>query len=289
MKLKKEMSVLFVLLALLLVSVITAFVAGLVVFEPDTGVGDTGIAPDERAMVHIDLLTEKRDVPDEGLDDLGIPSSVRKYDLMVFDTPAIRDQLLRGELLTVYLAGQPYVADLQESLLDAEVRSAGICSFTGTLAGGGDVVLTLNDDVLVGRFVTGATEYSVESTRLNDTIYPEKVLHYAYSSADVVAEGPPAMLSGYYTTILNISRGDGEEYGIPANGTEVEFMNVGYEVVRLTDADLKDFPTVNETIQTDIQELSIPVDEVERIVEKNYRGKIAEYHGSYYLIDFCKS
>ena len=103
----------------------------------------------------------------------------------------------------------------------------------------------------------------------------------------VSTEGPPAMVSGCYTTILNISRGDEEEYGIPANGTEAGFGNIGYEVVRFTDADLRDLPTMNETIQTGIQELLIPYDEVERIVE--YRGKIVEYHGSYYLIDFCKS
>lgn len=276
------------LLALLLVSVITALVAGLVVFEPDTGVSDTGIAPDEMAMVHIDLLTEKRDVPAEGVDDLGIPSSVRKYDLMVFDTPAILDQLLRGESLTVYLAGQPYAADLQESLLDTEARSAGIYSFTGTLAGGGDAVLTLNDDVLVGRFVTGVTEYSVESTRLNDTIYPEKVLHYAYSSADVVAEGPPAMLSGSFLTLINISCGDGESSGIPANSTVADLRSAGYEVFNLTDADLNNLPVVNKTIRSGMREVPLSKDETTRIFE-SYRGKIAEYHGSYYLIDFMVS
>ncbi len=112
--------------------------------------------------------------------DLGIPSSIRRYDLAVYNTQAIRDCLLRGQQLTVYITGLPYEADLQESLHDPESRSAGRHSFTGTLDGGGAALLTVNDSVFLALFRIGGVEYYVESTRQHDTVSPKKVLHYVY-------------------------------------------------------------------------------------------------------------
>lgn len=274
--------------ALFLVAVATALVAGFAIFEPGTEVAGT-TTPQERALVHIDSFTEKRDTSAWDPGDLGIPSSVRRYDLAVYDTRAIRDRLLRGEPLTVYIAGQPYAANLQESLHDPESRSVvGRRSFTGTFAGGGEALLTVSDSVFLALFRIGGVEYYVESTRQHDTAPPERVLHYVYSSADVVPEGPPAMLSGCFLTLYNISNGELEDSGYPANWTEIDFRNAGYEIARLTDADLADLPTVNESLHNGGIEVPLSDDEAVRIVE-DYRGKIVEYRGSYYLIDFIVS
>ncbi|MDK2890244.1 MAG: hypothetical protein PWR21_876 [Methanoculleus sp.] len=273
--------------ALLLVAVATALAAGFAIFEPGTEVAGT-TTPQERALVHIDSFTEKRDASAWDPGDLGIPSSVRRYDLAVYDTQAIRDRLLRGEPLTVYIAGQPYAADLQESLHDPESRSVGRRSFTGTLAGGGEALLTVSDSVFLARFRIDGVEYYVESTRQHDTVSPERVVHYVYSSADVVPEGPPAMLSGCFLTLYNISNGELEDSGYPANWTEADFRNAGYEIARLTDADLAELPTVNKTLHSGGLEVPLSEDEAVRIA-KSYRGKIVEYRGSYYLIDFIVS
>lgn len=268
--------------ALLLVAVATVLAAGFAAFGPGTEAAAI-TTPQERAMVHIDSFTEKRGASTRDPGDLGIPSSIRRYDLAVYDTQEIRDRLLRGEPLTVYIAGLPYMADLQESLHDPESRSVGRHSFSGTLAGGGEALLTVSDSVFLALFRIGGVEYYVESTRQHDTVSPDKVLHYVYSSADVVPEGPPAVLSGCFLTLYNISNGELEDSGYPANWTEVDFRNAGYEIARLTDADLAELPTVNETLRSGGLEVPLSDDEAVRIVE-GYRGKIVEYCGSYYLI-----
>ncbi len=273
--------------ALLLVAVAMVLAAGFAVFGPGTEVAGT-TTPQERALVHIDSFTEKRDALARDPGDLGIPSSVRRYDLAVYDTQAIRDRLLRGQPLTVYIAGQPYKADLQESLHDPESCSVGRRSFTGTLAGGGEALLTVSDDVFLALFRIGGGEYYVESTGQHDIVFPERILHYVYSSADVVPEGPPAMLSGCFLTLYNISNGELEDSGYPANWTEADFQSAGYDIVPLTDADLTDLPTVNETLHSGGLEVPLSDDEAVRIA-KSYRGRIVEYRGSYYLIDFIVS
>ncbi|WP_074368856.1 hypothetical protein [Methanoculleus chikugoensis] len=275
--------------ALLLVAVATALAAGFAVFGPGAEVAGT-TTPQERALVHIDSFTEKRGALAWDPGDLGIPSSVRRYDLAVYDTQAIRDRLLRGEPLTVYIAGQPYAADLQESLHDPESRSVGRHSFTGTLTGGGEALLTVSDSVFLALFRIGGVEYYVESTGQHDTVFPERILHYVYSSADVVPEGPPAMLSGCYLILHNISNGRAEHYGfeLPANWTGADFRSAGYDIARLTDADLAELPTVNETLHSGGLEVPLSEDEAGRIA-KSYRGKIVEYRGSYYLIGFIES
>ena len=162
--------------ALLLVAVATALAAGFAVFGPGAEVAGT-TTPQERALVHIDSFTEKRGALAWDPGDLGIPSSVRRYDLAVYDTQAIRDRLLRGEPLTVYIAGQPYAADLQESLHDPESRSVGRHSFTGTLTGGGEALLTVSDSVFLALFRIGGVEYYVESTGQQDTVFTERIIH----------------------------------------------------------------------------------------------------------------
>jgi hypothetical protein len=275
--------------ALLLVAVATVLAAGFAAFGPGTEVAGTTNAQ-ERALVHIDSFTEKRDASARDPGDLGIPSSIRRYDLAVYDTQAIRDRLLRGEPLTVYIAGLPYMADLQESLHDPESRSAGRHSFSGTLDGGGAALLTVSDSVFLALFRIGGVEYYMECTKQHDTASPKRVLHYVYSSADVVPEGPPAMLSGCCLILHNISNGRAEHYGfeLPANWTEADFRSAGYDIARLTDADLAELPTVNETLHSGGLEVPLSEDEAGRIA-KSYRGKIVEYRGSYYLIDFIES
>ncbi|KUL01044.1 MAG: hypothetical protein XE11_2265 [Methanomicrobiales archaeon 53_19] len=265
--------------ALLLTAAVTALAAGFAVFWPGTEVAGTPheqIAPEDQALVHIDFFTEKRDAPVEGVD---ILSSIRRYELAVYDAQAIRDRLLSGEPLALHIAGRPYTADLQEMLHDPEARSAGRHSFTGTLSGDGRAHLTVSGNVLRAYFEIGGVAYQVESTGRYDTVSPEKVLYYVFSSADVKG------LSGCFLTLYNISNGDLKDSGYPADWTKVDFLNAGYEIVPLTDADLADLPRVNETLRTGFMEVPLSENETVRIA-KSYRGKIAEYCGNYYVIDF---
>jgi len=261
--------------ALLLTAAVTALAAGFAALAPVTEVTITPqepIAPEDQALVHIDFFTEKRDAPVEGVD---ILSSILRYELAVYDTEGIRDSLLSGEPLAVHIAGQPYTADLQEMPRDTG-------SFTGTLSGDGRAHLTVSGDVLRGYFEIGGVAYHVESTGRYDGKSPGNVLHYLFSSADVKG------LSGCYLTLYNISNGDLKDSGYPADWTRADFLKAGHEIVPLTDADLVDLPKVNETLRTGFMEVPLSENETMRIV-KGYRGKIAEYRGNYYVIDFFES
>ena len=261
--------------ALLLTAVATVLAVGFAAFAPVsevTIIPHEEIAAEDQALVHIDFFTEKRDVPVEGVDAL---SSVRRYDLAVYDTGAILDRLLSGEPLAMHIAGQPCTANLQETGHDAG-------SFAGTLSGGGRAHLTVSGGVLRAYFETGGVAYQVESTGRYDAESPEKVLHYLFSSADVKG------LSGCYLTLYNISNGDLEDSGYPAGWTKFDFLKAGHEVVPLTDAALADLPRVNETLRTGFMEVPISEEEAVRIAG-GYRGKIAEYRGNYYMIDFFES
>ncbi|MDD3858027.1 MAG: hypothetical protein PHP43_08265 [Methanoculleus sp.] len=258
--------------ALLLTAAVTALVAGFAAFSP---VAEAPVTPHEeivtedQALVHIDFFTEKRDAPIEGVD---ILSSILRYELAVYDTEGIRDSLLSGEPLAMHIAVQPYTADLEETR-----HNTG--SFTGTLSGGGRAHLTVSGDVLRGYFEIGGVAYRVESTGRYDPDSPGKVLHYLFSSADVKG------LSGCYLTLYNISNGDLEDSGYPRGWTKPDFLNAGDEVAPLTDADLARLPRVNETLRTGFMEVPLSDNETLRIAE-GYRGKIAEYRGNYYVIDF---
>ena len=138
--------------ALLLTAAVTALAAGFAAFSPITEVTVTPheeIATEDQALVHIDFFTEKRDAPVAGVDTL---SSIRRYDLAVYDTEGIRDRLISGEPLAMHIAGQPCTADLQETR-----HNTG--SFTGTLSGGGRAHLTVSGDVLRGYFEAGGVAY----------------------------------------------------------------------------------------------------------------------------------
>ncbi|NLB01633.1 MAG: hypothetical protein GX837_11880 [Methanomicrobiales archaeon] len=261
--------------ALLLTAVVTVLVVVFAAFAPVvevTIISHEEIAPGDQALVHIDFFTEKRDAPAEGVDAL---SSVRRYDLAVYDTRAIRDSLLSGEPFAMHIAGQPYAADLQETPHDTGF-------FTGTLDGDGRAHLTVSGDVLRGYFEIGGVAYWVESTGRYDPGSPGKVLYYVFSSADVKE------LSGCYLTLYNISNGDLEDSGYPRSWTKADFLNAGDEVVPLTDAILADLPRVNETLRTGFME--VPISEEEAVhIARGYRGKIVEYRGNYYVIDFFES
>ena len=144
----------------------------------------------EKALVHFGDLTEMR-IADEKEVYAKIPSSIKNYDLVVFDLPKIREHLLHGDQLTVYLEGQPYTMDLQETTIDTEAIATGIHSFTGSLTGVEDsqVLLTVGNNVLLGRIVVDYTEYFIESTSTKDSKSSGAFLQYVYSSKDIVPEG----------------------------------------------------------------------------------------------------
>jgi len=266
--------------ALLLTAAVTALAAGFAVFWPGTEVAGTPheqIAPEDQALVHIDFFTEKRDAPVEGVD---ILSSIRRYELAVYDAQAIRDRLLSGEPLALHIAGRPYTADLQEMLHDPEARSAGRHSFTGTLSGDGRAHLTVSGNVLRAYFEIGGVAYQVESTGRYDTVSPEKVLYYVFSSADV--KGTERLLPH---AVQHQQRGS-KRFRIPCR----------LDKSRLPERWLRDRPAspmpilptsprVNETLRTGFMEVPLSENETVRIA-KSYRGKIAEYCGNYYVIDF---
>lgn len=268
----------------ILIIALAALVISLMAVSEDTA------QEQNSTLVYIDLMTETRDLSPEIRQKLSIPASIQKYDVVVFDTHGIRDLLLCGKPLTIYLEGHPYTTDLEEQTTDTEARSKGIYSFVGTLRGKdtSEVVLTVSDQTLVGRIRILETEYFIESTGVQDTRFADKTLQYTYSSRDVVPEGPPGRLSGLYLFIINISSGDGEYMGIPRNSTGVDLRRFGWETVRINDTDLEDLPTVNRTIRTEEMNVEIPADEL-IVMRDRYQNKIVEYRGNYYILDYFES
>lgn len=273
-----------VFVALVLIGALAALVISLMIIGNDTA------QEQNSTSVYIDSMTEVRDLSPEMRGELSIPASIRKYDIVVFDTRGIRDLLTHDKSLTIFLEGQPDTTDMQEQTTDTEALNKGIHSFVGTLRGDNtsEIVLTIGDRTVLGRIRTHDTEYFIESTGIADTQSPDKVLHYVYSSRDVVVEGPPGQLSGLYLFIINISGGDGEFMGIPANSTEADFRRAGWEVVRIDDTDLEDLPTVNRTIRTGEMNVEIPTDEL-IVMRDRYQNKIVEYRKNYYILDYFES
>ncbi|MBP2146652.1 hypothetical protein J2129_002106 [Methanofollis sp. W23] len=289
---KKSLLFAVVLVGVIAVVAIMLMVAGEGATAPTAvaidGVNETG-DPSPETVVYIDSMTERRDLSPEECEELDIPGSITRYDVMVFDTKEIKEVLLRGEPLTLSLDGQVFTTDVREHTTDTEARSIGIHSFTGTLLDveKSEVVLTVSDRVLLCRVWIDFTEYFIESTAVNDTKYPERVLHYAYCSDDVVPEGPPGNLGGIYLDVINISNGDAEYRDLPADSTEDDFIRAGLEIIRIDDTDLKDLPTVNRSIQTGEIGAELPFDE-EGIIVERYRGNVVEYKGSYYFFSYWK-
>lgn len=252
-------------------------------------VAGEGAASSPETVVCIESMTERRDLSPEECEGLDIPGSITRYDVVVFDTKEIKEVLLRGEPLTLSLDGQVFTTDVREHTADTEARSIGIHSFTGTLLGveKSEVVLTVSERALLSRIRIDFTEYYTDSTGVPDARYPERVLHYAYSSDDVVPEGPPGNLGGIYLDVINISNGDAEYQDLPADSTEDDFMRAGLEIVRIDDADLKDLPTVHRSILTGEIGADLPFDE-EGIIVERYRGKVVEYKGNYYFFSYWK-
>lgn len=273
-----------VIIALILIGLIATLMLSFLATVDDT------TQEQNSTLIYIDSMTETRDLSPEMREKIRTPASVRKYDVVVFNAPGIRDLLLSGKPLTIYVEGQPCTTDLQEQTTDTEARSKGIYSFVGTLRGDdtGDVVLTVSNQTLLGRIRMCGTEYFIESTAIPDTGSVDKILQYTYSSRDVVPEGSPARLSGLYLFIINISRGDGEFMGIPANSTEADLGRFGWEIVRIDDADLEDLPTVNRTIRTGELNVEIQADEL-IVMRDRYQNKIVEYKGNYYILDYFES
>ncbi|QSZ67242.1 hypothetical protein RJ40_06870 [Methanofollis aquaemaris] len=241
-------------------------------------------APSPETVFCIESMTERRDLSPEKCEELDIPRSITEYDVVVFDTQKIRDVLLRGEPLTLSLGGQVFKTDLQEHTTDTESRSIGIYSFAGTLLDveKSEVVLTVSDRTLLSRIRVNYTEYYTDSTGVPDTRCPERILHYAYSSDDVVPEGPPGRLDGSFLLLFNISNGEYPE--IPRDSTADDFIRAGWELVRIDDADLKDLPAVNRTIRADGRSGIELTDDEFMTIRERYDGKIVEYNGNYYMI-----
>lgn len=291
---KKSLLFAVVLVGALAVVAIMLMVAGEGAAAPTAvaidGVNETG-DPSPETVVYIDSMTERRDLSPEECEELDIPGSITRYDVMVFDTKEIKEVLLRGEPLTLSLDGQAFTTDVREHTTDTEARSIGIHSFTGTLLDveKSEVVLTVSDRTVLSRVRIGYTEYFIESTGVPDTKYPDKILHYAYCSDDrVVEEGPPGKLWGLYLDVINISNGDAEYQDLPANSTEDDFIHAGLEIIRIDDSDLNDLPTVNRSIKSGEIGVDLPFDE-HKVMMERYGGKVVEYKGSYYFFSYSIS
>ncbi|WAI01456.1 M12 family metallo-peptidase [Methanogenium organophilum] len=204
MKPKIEMRALSVLLALLFVSVIVVPAVSAL----DSEIGNEQMHSEsvgKKALVHFGDMTEIRITDERTI--AKIPSSIKNYDLVVFDIQRIREILLSGDTLTVYVEGQPYVMDIQEILTDTEALAIGIHSFTGSLIGVEDseVILTFDDRVLLSRIAINKTEYYIESTSMKDPKSTNAFLQYVYSSKDVVPEGDTILIDSYLpsTHVIN--------------------------------------------------------------------------------------
>lgn len=160
----------------------------------------------ETAVIHFEGLTEKRIVPGK-LYDTKVPSSIKKYDLVTFDSAKIKDYLLRGRQITVSLSGETYVMDLHELTIDTEAMNKGIHSFVGILIGddNSEVVLTVSDRVTLGRIRINDQEFYIDSTSVEDPNSPGHYIEYTYSSQDIVPEGDTILIDSYSPVVGEIS------------------------------------------------------------------------------------
>jgi hypothetical protein len=121
--------------------------------------------------------------------ELKIHPSIKKYDLVTFDIPKLREKLAKNETITVRVDGVPYEMVVQNGAEDA---SGVICDTTGcsgTLKNekNSEISFVLSEESILGRIKVNGTNYFFDTTSKTEN---GNVIQYVYSYKNVVSEGP---------------------------------------------------------------------------------------------------
>jgi hypothetical protein len=129
--------------------------------------------------------------------DLRIPSSIKKFELLTIDIQNMKEKLANNEPITILMKGVPYKMNLRDSTGKAEGLDPSIRSYRGTLENSenSEVGFTIGKKSVSGRITSKGITFFLSTTPKTEK---GKVIHYVYSSLDVVSEGQPAIWNDDY-------------------------------------------------------------------------------------------
>jgi hypothetical protein len=115
--------------------------------------------------------------------------SIKKYDLLIFDIPKLREKLAKNETITVRINGEPFEMALHDSTGNPIGLDPAIKSYSGNLKNvkNSDAGFTIDDSGMIGQISINHTIYSIDIAAISEN---GNVVQYVYSSKDVVREGP---------------------------------------------------------------------------------------------------
>ncbi|MFA5268253.1 MAG: kelch repeat-containing protein [Methanoregula sp.] len=162
-------------------------------------------------------------------DDLRIPSSIKKYELLTIDIEKMQEKLANNEPITVRINGIPYQMVLHESMGDAIGLDPAIHSYRGILenVNNSEVALTITDQVVGGRIMLGGVNYFIEVSHKKEN---ENHIDYVYSSLDVVPYDCNGCLDNDYLSFMNIqeiSKPDRTFIELKKNNLEQQMATIG--------------------------------------------------------------
>lgn len=181
----------------------------------------------EEPTVSIPGVTEVRTAAHADAD-LGVTPTVKRYDVVVFDTDALQAHLMEKNTLEIRIDGRPYLAVLEEEGDVHEKFPPGTRYFSGTLSGVEKSMVTLStSDTAVTLWTRiGQTDVFIDTTGTRDT--DGRLLHVIYSSRDIGWTEEHTNLSGFF---LLLSTPTPEEM---ADG----------DTIHLSDDDLNRYPVL---------------------------------------------
>jgi hypothetical protein len=129
--------------------------------------------------------------------ELKIPLSIKKYELLTFDIPKMREKLTNNETITVRIKGVPYEMNLHDSTGKAEGLDPAVRSYNGFIENvkNSEIGFTIGKQVISGEISIDHVYYYFSSTPKTEN---GKVIQYVYSSLDVVSEGQPTYWADDY-------------------------------------------------------------------------------------------
>jgi hypothetical protein len=134
--------------------------------------------------------------------ELNIPSSIKKYELLTFDIPKMREMLAKNETITVRIRGVPHLMNLRDNTGKAEGLDPEIRSYRGSLedSENSEVGFTIGKKSISGRITSKGITFFLSTTPKTEK---GKVIQYVYTSLDVVSEGQPTYWADDYLAYKN--------------------------------------------------------------------------------------
>ncbi len=121
--------------------------------------------------------------------ELQIHPSIKKYDLVTFDIPKMREKLAKNETITVRIDGAPYEIVVKNGTEDAYGIICDTTGCSGTLKNekNSEISFVLSEECILGRIKINGTNYFFDTTPKTEN---GNVIQYVYSYKNVVSEGP---------------------------------------------------------------------------------------------------